>query len=405
MASTIDPTLNGNMTAGVAVEKAELQQQFDAAKADIEALQNGTSFNSAAAGPLRKLLWAKGADIAAATTLQPGADGNYFDVTVGVANIAFISDANFDIGDVIKLHFDAVILLVHSAVDLILPGGVNINTVAGDEAEFILYQTGDWRCIDFTRADGTATKNGVALGNVASAATLSTARAGYYHVTGTTGITALSTAAKAVGEMLILNFDGAVTITHNAAILVLLGNTDITTVAGDILTFRLDTATKWIQVDAYPGDGIFHNKVTGTLVQKTQSTDDNFVQIHLVTDSIVRRLLAANTAGTVKSQVSFGDDEIQIMGNTSAAKVKLGIGVSPTAALHADQIDTAGAIPVLKLNQKDVSEPFVDFIGTSEAGTTKSVTSFTTGNTIQGFVQVDINGVQRWMPFYDAPTS
>ena len=43
MASTIDPTLNGDMTAdGRAVNKSELQQQFTAAAADIVDLQGAT---------------------------------------------------------------------------------------------------------------------------------------------------------------------------------------------------------------------------------------------------------------------------------------------------------------------------------------------------------------------------
>lgn len=43
MASTIDPTLNGDMTAdGRVVNKSELQQQFTAAAADIVAIQGGT---------------------------------------------------------------------------------------------------------------------------------------------------------------------------------------------------------------------------------------------------------------------------------------------------------------------------------------------------------------------------
>ena len=43
MASTIDSTLNGDLTTtGQTVQKAELKQQFDAAVTDIEALQDGT---------------------------------------------------------------------------------------------------------------------------------------------------------------------------------------------------------------------------------------------------------------------------------------------------------------------------------------------------------------------------
>lgn len=98
--------------------------------------------------------WAKGADIApSANVLTPGNDGNYFDVT-GVAG--FTSIATKGAGTVIKLHFDAALTITHHATDLILPGGASITTAAGDEAEFVEYATGDWRCTSYTKANGQA---------------------------------------------------------------------------------------------------------------------------------------------------------------------------------------------------------------------------------------------------------
>ena len=44
--------------------------------------------------------------------------------------------------------------LTHDATDLILPGGANITTAAGDEAEFIEYATGDYRCTNYSKASG-----------------------------------------------------------------------------------------------------------------------------------------------------------------------------------------------------------------------------------------------------------
>lgn len=91
--------------------------------------------------------WAKGADIASAAALTLGADGNYFDVT-GTTTISSIGTVG--VGTLIRLHFDAALTLTHNATDLILPGGANILTVAGDEAEFIEYASGDWRCVSYT---------------------------------------------------------------------------------------------------------------------------------------------------------------------------------------------------------------------------------------------------------------
>lgn len=95
--------------------------------------------------------WAKGADIASAGALTLGTDGNYFDVT-GTTAITSIGTAG--VGTWVKLHFDDALTLTHSATDLILPGGANITTAAGDEAEFVEYASGDWRCTSYVKSSG-----------------------------------------------------------------------------------------------------------------------------------------------------------------------------------------------------------------------------------------------------------
>jgi hypothetical protein len=94
-------------------------------------------------------VWPKGADVASASTLTLGDDGNYFDVT---GTTAITSIATVGVGTVIKLHFDGILTLTHHATDLILLGGANITTAAGDEAEFVEYAAGDWRCTNYQRA-------------------------------------------------------------------------------------------------------------------------------------------------------------------------------------------------------------------------------------------------------------
>ena len=91
--------------------------------------------------------FSKGADVASANALTLGTDGNYFDIT---GTTAITSITTISIGTVVKLHFDDALTLTHHATDLILPGGTNITTVAGDEAEFVEYDTGDWRCTSYT---------------------------------------------------------------------------------------------------------------------------------------------------------------------------------------------------------------------------------------------------------------
>ena len=67
--------------------------------------------------------------------------------------------------------------------------------------------------------------------------------------------------------------------------------------------------------------------------------------------------------------------------------------------------DATDAVDTLRLEQLDVSENFIAFESTSAASTVNPITTFTTGNSVQGHVRVDVNGTARWIRFYDAPTS
>jgi hypothetical protein len=100
--------------------------------------------------------FAKGADIASATALTCGTDGNYFDVT-GTTIITSISTVG--IGAVIKLHFNDVLTLTHNATGLILPGGIDITTEANSELEFVEYAVGNWRCTSASASSGTPSKD------------------------------------------------------------------------------------------------------------------------------------------------------------------------------------------------------------------------------------------------------
>lgn len=96
----------------------------------------------------------KGADIASALALPVLTDGNYFDVT-GTTNITSIGTTG-KVGTEITLHFDAILTIVHHATNLILPTSASIITQAGDHAIFREYASGLYRCISYTRDDGTS---------------------------------------------------------------------------------------------------------------------------------------------------------------------------------------------------------------------------------------------------------
>lgn len=78
----------------------------------------------------------KGADIASASPLVVGTDGNYLDVTGTTGFAAMTVSAN----RAFTLQFDGILTLTHHATNLNLPGGANITTAAGDRA--ICFSTG-----------------------------------------------------------------------------------------------------------------------------------------------------------------------------------------------------------------------------------------------------------------------
>jgi hypothetical protein len=96
--------------------------------------------------------WKQGSDVASANALTLGTDGNAFDIT---GTTAITSIGTLGVGTWVLLQFDGVLAFTHDAADLILPGGATITTAAGDIAVLYEYATGDWRCVSYTRADGT----------------------------------------------------------------------------------------------------------------------------------------------------------------------------------------------------------------------------------------------------------
>lgn len=88
------------------------------------------------------------------------------------------------------------------------------------------------------------TGTGAKGADVASAAALNIGEDGwYFHVTGTTTITSIE--ARLAGQEVTLHFTGALTLTHNATSLILQGGTNLTTAAGDVLTFVSEGSGNW----------------------------------------------------------------------------------------------------------------------------------------------------------------
>ena len=113
---------------------------------------------------------AKGADIASASSIDIGAGtGNFIDIT-GTTTITALGTVQA--GTERTLRFTGVLTLTHNATSLILPTGANITTQAGDTAIFRSLGSGNWKCINYQRADGSAlVGGGRTYGSTTSSAT------------------------------------------------------------------------------------------------------------------------------------------------------------------------------------------------------------------------------------------
>lgn len=107
---------------------------------------------------------AKGADIASATTTNIGAaTGNFVDVT-GTTTITGLGTVQA--GTERTVRFTGALILTHNATSLILPTAANITTAANDRAVFRSLGSGNWLCVDYIRADGTALTSSSGIGAV-----------------------------------------------------------------------------------------------------------------------------------------------------------------------------------------------------------------------------------------------
>jgi hypothetical protein len=59
----------------------------------------------------------------------------------------------------------------------------------------------------------------------------------------------------------------------------------------------------------------------------------------------------------------------------------------------------------IRIDQNDTDMPFIDYQGNTGANATASISTYTGGNSVQGHIQIEINGVKRWVRFYDDPTT
>jgi len=114
----------------------------------------------------------KGADLASAATVNIGAaTGEYLNITGTTTITAFDT---VQAGTERTVRFTGALTLTHNATTLILPTAANITTTAGDVAVFRSEGGGNWRCISYTKTDGSALLGGRMVLSTAVATTSGT---------------------------------------------------------------------------------------------------------------------------------------------------------------------------------------------------------------------------------------
>lgn len=92
--------------------------------------------------------------IASAATTDIGAASAPFVHVTGTTTITALG--TIQAGTERVVVFDGILTLTHNGTSLILPTAANITTAAGDVAFFRSEGSGNWRCVAYTRANGTA---------------------------------------------------------------------------------------------------------------------------------------------------------------------------------------------------------------------------------------------------------
>jgi hypothetical protein len=218
--------------------------------------------------------------------------------------------------------------------------------------------------------------------------------------------------------------------------------------SGGILAFESDNGVEAMRIDSNQNVGIgissLDSWASGSVAlqigeslalagESAVSANDALILFNSYWDGTDYRHRSASGNGA--ELMSFGASGLELHHDTSttagaiatfskyldcsnSGKLLLGVGASTDGQLSVIQASTAANVPVVTMEQKDVSEQFMKFAGTSGAGTTVNsfidAADFTTPGTIAGWIKVDIRDDQStgpitdgnyYIPFYNVPTA
>jgi hypothetical protein len=210
-------------------------------------------------------------------------------------------------------------------------GGDTVNVATDLNANFDIIDGMHFKGSDIASASA------VAVGNEEAGA--------YRDVTGTTGVTSI--AARNAGQVVRLQFDGALTITHNGTSLIMPGASDYVTVAGDVLEFMSEGSGNW--------------RYIGGSRQPIHLLDT--VDLHLGTGDDAVARWSTGDASNHSLALGLGDSN-QALHITDKAAVatdwNIAAGTHPTVYVHSN---TTPATDYLKLGAHDGTTAYIDVVG------------------------------------------
>lgn len=177
-------------------------------------------------------------NIASASTTNLGTATTHNVSVTGTTTITSFGSTTSDaLRPFYHVRFTGALTLTHNATSLILPGGANIKTAAGDSCLADYLGSGNWRVRHYLKANGqvismTGTETSLASASTTDLGANSTLSNSVL-ISGTTTITSFGSSASLANPVYFLRFSGALTLTHDGTALILPGGANITTAAGD----------------------------------------------------------------------------------------------------------------------------------------------------------------------------
>ena len=108
--------------------------------------------------------WNTAQTIASATTTDIGAATSNYVIVSGTTTITGLGTIAQGAERIVR--FSGALTLTYNATSLILPGSASITTAAGDVGRFVSEGSGNWRCINYSKANGTSVVVAGVSGNV-----------------------------------------------------------------------------------------------------------------------------------------------------------------------------------------------------------------------------------------------